>query len=220
MSLIKKAVSNSMYIWKGYMKHPFIKELSTGELSEERFKNYIIQDSLYLMDFARVYALGMYKSKTLKEIQNFYSILSFVNADETATRIKYLNNWGIIQEAIEGTEMKKENKDYAEFMLSIALKEEIPEILMATLPCMFSYNFIAEEIIKENPQVKSTKYWDFIKDYSSESYKECCVQWATYADELCQEMDEVRQKALVEIFKNASIHEMNFWDMSYFKFNK
>lgn len=220
MSLIKKAVNNSMEIWRGYMEHPFIKELSTGKLSEESFKNYIIQDSLYLMDFARVYALGMYKSKTLKEIQNFYSILSFVNADETETRIKYLNNWGITQEEIEGTEMKKANKDYAEFMLRIALKEDIPEILMATLPCMFSYSFIAEEIIKENPQIELTKYWDFIKDYSSESYKECCVQWAEYADELCNGMDQVRQEALVEIFKEASIHEMNFWDMSYLKSDK
>lgn len=220
MSLIKKAVNNSMDIWKGYMEHPFIKELSTGELSEESFKNYIVQDSLYLMDFARVYALGMYKSRTLKEIQNFYSILSFVNADETATRIKYLNKWGITQEEIEATEMKKENKGYTEFMLSIGLKEEIPEILMATLPCMFSYNFIAEEIMKGNPEIQSTKYWDFIKDYSSESYKECCMKWEAYADELCAGIEESRKERLVEIFKEASIHEMNFWDMSYLKGDK
>lgn len=217
MSFIKKAVNNSMAIWEAYMNHPFIKELESGTLSEESFKNYIIQDSLYLMEFARTYALGMYKSRTLKEIKNFHSILSFVNADESNTRIKYLNKWGISQEEIEATTFKKANRDYCDFMLEIASKEDIPEILMATLPCMFSYCYIAEEIIKRNPKIEETTYWDFIKDYSSDSYKACCIQWAQYAEELCKELEEERQSNLIRIFKEASVHEMNFWDMSYYE---
>lgn len=215
MLFMEKAVSNSLDIWKGYLNHPFIKELEEGTLFEENFKNYIIQDSLYLMDFARVYALGMYKSNTLKEIQNFYSILSFVNADETATRIKYLNKWGITQEDIEGTEMKKANKDYTQFMLDVAIKEDIPEILMATLPCMLSYNYIAEQMKMRNSEIESTTYWDFIKDYCSDSYKACCAQWSQYADDLCGKLDNTRKERLITIFKEASVHEMNFWDMSY-----
>lgn len=215
MSFMEKAINNSIEIWKEYMEHPFIKELENGTLSIDKFKNYIIQDSLYLMDFARVYALGMYKSQTLKEIQNFYSILSFVNADETTTRIKYLNEWGISQEEIEKTEMKKANKDYTEFMVQIALNEKIPEILMATLPCMLSYNYIAEAMKKRTSEIEGTTYWDFIKDYSSESYKNCCIQWTRYADELCEKLDETRKEKLINIFKEASVHEMNFWHMSY-----
>lgn len=215
MSFMKEAINNSMDIWEGYMKHPFIMEIADGTLDIERFKNYIIQDSLYLMDFAKVYSLGMYKSKTLKEIQNFYSILSFVNADETNTRIKYLNQWGISQEKIEATELKPANKGYTQFMLNIALTCEIPEILMATLPCMISYCYIAKKIIEENPNIKSTKYWEFISDYSSSSYEDCCNQWINYADQLCKDIDEERKIKLINIFRQAGIHEKNFWDMSY-----
>lgn len=215
MSFMKEAIDNSMDIWEGYMSHPFIVELEDGTLDTERFKNYIIQDSLYLMDFARVYSLGMYKSKTLKEIQNFYSILGFVNADETNTRIKYLNEWGISQEEIEVTELKPANRGYTQFMLNIALTSEIPEILMATLPCMISYCYIAKRMIERNPDIKETKYWDFINDYAGGSYEDCCKMWSEYADELCKDMDEERKMKLINIFRQAGIHEMNFWDMSY-----
>ncbi|MEG0306410.1 MAG: thiaminase II [Clostridium sp.] len=216
MSLMKTSVDNSMDIWEAYMKHPFIKELQGGTLDIERFKNYIVQDSIYLREFARVYALGMYKSKTLKEIQNFYSILDFVNADETDTRLKYLKEWNITQDDIENIEPKPENKAYIDFMLHKAENYGIPEILMATLPCMLSYCYIAKEIIKNTPNLKETnKYWDFIKDYASDSYYDSCITWSKYTDNLCKDFDEDKKAKLSEIFREASICEMKFWDMSY-----
>ncbi len=215
MSFVKTLVDNSMDIWEAYLKHPFIIELQQGTLDIEKFKNYIVQDSIYLKEYARVYALGMYKSKTLKEIQNFYSILSFVNADETSTRLKYLKEWNITQEDIEVAEVKKENKEYIDFMMKIAEECEVPEILMATLPCMFSYCYIGKELIKNTPNIESTKYWDFIRDYASDSYVKSCIEWGTYAEGLCKDFDEEKKAKLMEIFRQASICEMNFWDMSY-----
>ncbi|MBN1045063.1 MULTISPECIES: TenA family protein [Clostridium] len=215
MSFVKTLVDNSMDIWEAYLKHPFIIELQQGTLDIEKFKNYIVQDSIYLKEYARVYALGMYKSKTLKEIQNFYSILSFVNADETSTRLKYLKEWNITQEDIEVAEVKKENKEYIDFMMKIAEKQQVPEILMATLPCMFSYCYIGKEIKKNNPNIESTKYWDFIQDYASDLYAQSCIEWGNYAEELCKDFDTDKKTKLIKIFRQASICEMKFWDMSY-----
>ncbi len=215
MSFVKTLVDNSMDIWEAYLKHPFIIELQHGTLDIEKFKNYIVQDSIYLKEYARVYALGMYKSKTLKEIQNFYSILSFVNADETSTRLKYLKEWNITQEDIEVAEVKKENKEYIDFMMKIAEKQQVPEILMATLPCMFSYCYIGKEIKKNNPNIESTKYWDFIQDYASDLYAQSCIEWGNYAEELCKDFDTDKKTKLIKIFRQASICEMKFWDMSY-----
>ena len=39
-----------------YMKHPFIQGLKEGNLPREKFKNYLIQDSLYLKEYGKVYA--------------------------------------------------------------------------------------------------------------------------------------------------------------------
>ncbi len=44
-------------IWDGYLKHPFVSGIGDGSLSLERFRFYMLQDYLYLYDYARVYAL-------------------------------------------------------------------------------------------------------------------------------------------------------------------
>ncbi len=48
MSFVKTLVDNSMDIWEAYLKHPFIIELQQGTLDIEKFKHYIVQDSIYL----------------------------------------------------------------------------------------------------------------------------------------------------------------------------
>ena len=35
-------------IWDGYLEHPFVKGIGEGTLDKEKFKNYLIQDYLYL----------------------------------------------------------------------------------------------------------------------------------------------------------------------------
>lgn len=44
-------------IYDRILKHPFIRGLTDGSLDEESFRFYVIQDALYLKDFARGLAL-------------------------------------------------------------------------------------------------------------------------------------------------------------------
>ena len=48
MSFIRKTVENSMDIWDACLRHPFLEELHTGRLPEEKFTSYIVQDSIYI----------------------------------------------------------------------------------------------------------------------------------------------------------------------------
>ena len=59
-------------IWDGYLKHPFVSGIGDGSLSIERFRFYMLQDYLYLYDYARVYALGIVKSRE-PEMMQFFS---------------------------------------------------------------------------------------------------------------------------------------------------
>ena len=61
-------------IWDGYLKHPFVSGIGDGSLSIERFRFYMLQDYLYLYDYARVYALGIVKSRE-PEMMQFFSQL-------------------------------------------------------------------------------------------------------------------------------------------------
>lgn len=215
MSFIKEVINESMDIWNDYLTHPFVKGIENGDLDIKLFENYIIQDSIYLKEYARVFALGMYKSKKLKDLQIFYKILSFVESNENSTRAKYLKEFNITDDEIENIVPRKETQDYIDFMINTAENHDVPEILMAVLPCMFSYCYIFREVAKNTASVShENKYWDFINDYISERYLQWCLEWGEYTNNLCIDFEEERKKKLIDIFRKSSEHEMKFWDMS------
>lgn len=141
--------------------------------------------------------------------------MSFVNEGESSTRIYYLEKFGLTQDEIEEMEPRPENKAYIDFMRNIALNYDIPEILMAVLPCMLSYNYIANHVVKSFPEIKNNFYWRFIKDYITEQYSKGCIEWSKFAEEKCKQLDTTRKNRLIKIFRTSSEHELYFWDMSY-----
>lgn len=48
-------------IWKSYYIHPFVVGIGDGTLDIGKFKYYMIQDYIYLLDYVKVYALGVVK---------------------------------------------------------------------------------------------------------------------------------------------------------------
>jgi thiaminase len=54
--------------WKQYTEHEFVQRMGDGTLPVEKFKYYMIQDYLFLVQFARATALSAYKSSSLKDI--------------------------------------------------------------------------------------------------------------------------------------------------------
>lgn len=54
--------------WKAHTHHAFVAGLADGTLPVEAFKYYLIQDYLYLVQFARACALAAYKARTMEDI--------------------------------------------------------------------------------------------------------------------------------------------------------
>ena len=49
-------------IWQQYNQHPFVLGIQDGTLDKEKFRYYIIQDYLYLEDYAKTFAVGVPES--------------------------------------------------------------------------------------------------------------------------------------------------------------
>ena len=215
MKMMEQAIAGSRDLWEGYLVHPFVKGAEEGPLPPKQFETYMVQDSIYLKEYARVFALAMYRAETLREMQLFYDVLSVVINDESFTRVKYLRRYGIDPDRVDEIAPLPENKAYTDFMLEMASRG-LAEALMAVLPCMLSYLYIAKEVVKRSPDVLTqSPYGDWLADYASERYAEKCSRWAAFADQLCDGYSRERKEELAGIFRVSSQHEMRFWDMSY-----
>lgn len=212
---VDEIINNSMDIWNKCLDHPFIKELENGTLPEEKFKLYMIQDSMYLRYYARAYGGAIMKSKTMKDIQMFYSLLSFVTDGESVTRINYLKKFNMSDDDIEFVERLPENKAYTDFLLSTAENSDVPEILMAVLPCTLTYSFLFRKMVERTPKFVNNKYWDVVEMYASDGLVDICNLVNKFTEEKCKDLSKDRKKKLNDIFRAASIHELNFWEMSY-----
>lgn len=214
MSFVEECIQDSLPIWEQCLNSPFLRKLENGTLEESCFLGYIIDDSLYLREYAKVFAWGMTKARTMEDIRICYSLLSFVNEGEGSTRLYYLNRSGLTDADIQNLPQRPENKAYTECMLEAAKNGGIAECLMACLPCMISYYWIFRKLLERSPDVKNTPYWPLVRDYASEDYLLSCQKWAAYADQICAELSSEQQAKCMQVFRDCSLHELHFWEMS------
>ena len=202
-------------IWDGYLEHPFVKGIGEGTLDKEKFKNYLIQDYLYLKDYAKVFAMGLVKAETMKEMKFYHESIKGVLDDETAVHDNYLKDFGLSTEEVEAYKSELTTESYTNYMLGIALKGDSKDIAMTIMPCTWSYYYIGKhlyETYKEN--LKDNFYAPWIEGYASNEFRECAQEWIDYIDDICKDISEVKKEKLKDIFIKSSLYEMEFWNMA------
>src|SRR3954452_14671998 len=81
--------------WRGYTEHPFTEGLADGSLAEASFRHYLVQDYLFLIEFARAYALAVYKSPTLADMRDASAGLAAILDVEMDLHVKLCAGWGL-----------------------------------------------------------------------------------------------------------------------------
>lgn len=215
MSFIAECVQDSLPIWQQCLDTDFLKQMENGTLEWPCFAGYIVDDSLYLRDYAKVFAAGIVKAKTLAEIKTYYSFLAFVNEGEGTTRVEYLHRMGLSDEQLEQFEPRFQNKAYTDFMIRATQEGTTgAECMMAGLPCMISYAWIFHKMVERTPQVLEGPFGAMIRDYIVPSADEICVEWVEFANRLCENLTPAEKQSCMEIFRQSSLYELGFWKMS------
>lgn len=215
MTFTQQLIQENLPIWQACLDSSFLQQLGAGTLDEACFKGYIVDDSLYLREYAKVFAWGMTKAEDLEAVRTYYSLLSFVNEGEGATRLEYLRRYGLDDSAIQHLPLRPENLAYTNCMIQAARDGQgASECMMACLPCMVSYQWIFQRLLEQYPSVRETPFWPLVRDYASDSYSQACQTWLDYADRVCQDLTPERREHCREIFRQCSLHELHFWEMS------
>ncbi|MGL5087900.1 MAG: thiaminase II [Cetobacterium sp.] len=201
-------------IWDSYYEHPFLKELGLDTLPKEKFKFYIIQDYLYLLEYSKLFALGVIKSKEESDMKRFAKLTDGILNSEMGIHRVYMKKLGITEAEIQASKPTIDNISYTSYMLSISHCGDLKEIAVAALSCMWSYKMISDKL-KELYGDKQDFYGEWIQAYSSDSYDELTNWNLDIVEDCCSNLSEKEKERLKTIFINCSIFEYKFWNMSY-----
>ncbi|KAI0402945.1 Phosphomethylpyrimidine kinase-domain-containing protein [Xylaria palmicola] len=164
------ARSDVAAVWHRFVHHPFVLALGNGELPLDSFKNYLVQDYLYLIHFARANALASYKAKNIQDIAAGAKIVQHIHT-EMKLHLDYCKTFGIEKGDIEATEEHQACTAYTRYVLDIGQSEDWIGLQIALAPCLLGYGAIAKQL-HADPRTKTegNTYWPWILNYVADDY--------------------------------------------------
>ncbi|MEY8388949.1 thiaminase II [Oscillospiraceae bacterium 38-13] len=216
MKTTERLLSAVKEIWDAYNEHPFVLGIQDGTLDQEKFKYYIIQDFLYLEEYAKVFALGIAKAKSPETTALFSKYVALLTEGEMDIHRGYMGKFAVSRKELEATHRALDNLSYTSYMLRVAYEEGEAEILAAILSCAYSYEVIARKIVERNPgALDHPFYGDWVKGYANPQYSEANVLLLETTDRLTQHYTEQQVRHLVNIFISCSRYELAFWELAW-----
>ena len=103
--------------WRDYTHHAFVEGLRTGDLPRARFLHYLRQDYVFLIHFARDWALAAAKADTLAELQAASAVVQALAHVEMPLHVQLCAAAGIDAATLEATEEAPENLAYTRYVL-------------------------------------------------------------------------------------------------------
>ncbi|BAN47521.1 thiaminase II [Metapseudomonas resinovorans] len=200
--------------WNSYVDHAFVRQMGAGTLPQSAFQTYLVQDYLFLIQFARAWALAAYKSRTPADIRAAQAGLAAI-LDETDLHVRLCARWGLSQEDIESAPEHQATVAYTRYVLDCGAAGDLLELHVALAPCVIGYAEIGNNLTPNGiAALADHPYREWIGEYAGEVYQGVAAAARKHLDELAaRSMTEQRFDELVAVFAKASRLEAEFWQM-------
>ena len=202
-------------IWEECLRHPFVTGIGDGTLGVEKFQYFMLQDYLYLFDYARVFALGVVKARDPKLMRTFAENVNAILGGEMNIHRAYMERLGITEDQVFAVKPALDNTSYTHYMLAVAESGGPMEIVAAILACSWSYAEIGQALAKRPGAADHPFYGEWVRGYASENYAATNQALMALMDELAKDATGAQFDRLEEIFVNCSRYELGFWDMAW-----
>lgn len=203
--------------WLAYTEHPFTNAMADGTLPHAAFRHYLVQDYLFLIEFARAYALALYKSPSLADMREAEAGISAILDVEMQLHVKLCGQWGLSPNDLECAPAAPEMLAYTRYVLDAGMRGDLLSLKVALAPCVIGYAEIATRLAGEPGALDaSNPYRVWIGEYAGAAYQAVAARAAAHLDELhSRYATSARQAELVTVFSEATRLEAEFWEMGW-----
>lgn len=202
--------------WSAYTRHEFVETLADGSLPRTAFLHYLVQDYLFLVQFARAWALAVTKADTIAEMRACAATTNALIDGEMRLHLRICAEAGISETALLETEERIGNIAYTRYVLDAGHSGDFLDLLAALAPCVLGYGEIGARLLAA---AGDTPYRDWIETYGGDDYQQVCRDAGALIDDAVTRrlgpdpQNTPRWPLLCRRFATATRLEVGFWDM-------
>lgn len=205
------------HIWERILVHPFLIELGEARLPLDKFRFYVKQDYVYLMEFVRCLGIAAAKVEDRETMRILASLLNACLTVEVEMLERLAEKLGFSPDELRVSEPAPTNVAYTRHLLYVAYSGTVGEIMASMLPCMWSYQEIGEKrgggaALREHPS-----YSGWCAIYRSQEYIDLVNWYRSLTDQLASASGTSVREKMRRHFILSSRYEYMFWDMAYRK---
>lgn len=200
-------------IYAEILAHPFLTGLTQGTLSEDRFRFYVLQDAIYLREYARALSLAGVRSPDESALVMFNEHSAGAITVERSLHEGFLKDLAVTQEQAQETEMSPTTLAYTSFLLRTATLGDYPEVLGAVLPCYWIYWEVGKALLERGSP--NPHYQKWIETYGGEEFGVLVEAVLDLTDEVCKDLNLVQKARVREAFVTTSRYEWMFWEAAW-----
>ena len=201
-------------IWEADLKHPFVLGMADGTLPKEKFKFYLIQDYLFLLDYSRVFAYGVIKAHDEATMAMFSQLVNETLNTEMDLHRGYCQKFGITAAEMEAAPMAPTTHAYTRHVLNVAETGTLADLVAGVLPCQWGYAEIGTTLAKQGGSPEPL-YQEWIDMYASPEFLSLGKWLRSLLNDLAAEYSVSEKERIKNYFLQSSRYEYLFWEMAY-----
>lgn len=200
--------------WDAYIHHAFVRQLAEGSLPRDSFLHYLQQDYVFLLHFARSWALVFAKSDRMSEMALASSIAHGLLNSEMPLHVEICGREGITEEMLQQTPESPANMAYTRYVQASGYAGDMLDLLAALAPCVFGYGEIG--LIHKG---SGGPYGEWTATYGGADYQKVCHDVGALIDGALEARlgpdwpSLPRAEDLAWHFRQATQLEVGFWQM-------
>lgn len=195
------------------LEHPFLRGLGDGSLPEPAFRRFVVQDALYLRDYARALALCGVRAGDAEALRMFCRHAAEAVEVERALHVRLMEDLGIDARAAAADEPSPTCLGYTSFLLQACAVGERHEALAAILPCYWIYWRVGTALAGRGSP--DPRYATWIATYAGEDFGRAAEEAIAATGRALAGIGDDAMRAALGHALTAARFEWLFWDAAW-----
>jgi thiaminase (transcriptional activator TenA) len=170
------------------LAHPTVRGIAAGDLEPARFRSWLVQDYLFLLDYVRLFALTAARAPDPDTLGRLVDLAHATFHQELSLHRAYAAEFGLAQADLDRAEKSPQCAAYTDFLLRTAATAEFAEVL--TEP----------------------RYRRWIQTYADPDFADLAAWCAALLDRATGGLPTAHLAACERAFLTSLRHELAFWD--------